>query len=253
MKTIGKIKSRNGYQMNHLDRYDNGMSIVGINKADNIGVCYIKTDIYHKSTACMTLGAKCNSIFSKLLKRWDDFLTIFIQLLPFGTIISNEIYEKSITHMMLISSKSLKRFQIFCLKHNFKCELVDDNSSVTDLVFNGIKAQMKFASLPENTRRTYSYKVLLGKNGKNDTSNLKIPYEKGDNDIYIIELGTHQGDFLFLPESLLIEKGYIKTYTQTGKRNLNVYLHDYVEVNRLLKQKHVSKIKGNWTCDKFTE
>jgi hypothetical protein len=102
---------------------------------------------------------------------------------------------------------------------------------------------MKYASNPSGvSNRTYSYKICLG------TS--KGPYKQGDNDLYIIELGSNHGDFLILSEKILIEKGYIQTNEQKGKKNLNVYPHDYVEKKLLTTIGHKSKIKGNWSCDK---
>ena len=56
------------------------------------------------------------------------------------------------------------------------------------------------------------------------------------NNFYIIEVGSHHGDFLILPEKILIIKGIISSGNNNGTRFLSIYPYDYT--------------KRNWTSDK---
>jgi hypothetical protein len=255
VKAIGIDSSRPSspsYKMYHLDKYENGTLIIGSNKKEQLGVAYIKEDKYHRSTATMSLGISRGGRFSGLLLDWDDFKERLEHLLPFGMIINEEDLAESVAPTMLLSIQSIARFIVFCNKFGYSYEEVSDTSSRTDLIFEGMKAQFKFASqLPNTGSGHYSYHVTLGKSGiKSKLIKRKIPYCKGDNDIYIIELSTHLGDFLFLPESLLISKDFIKTNTNPGKTSLNVFPYDYIEIANIDRPESSHLNRGNWTCDK---
>lgn len=145
---------------------------------------------------------------------------------------------------------SIERFTRYCHIYGFIVEKSSSNASCFDLLVNGVKVQMKYAANQSSakSKRTYSYKISLGKNSGGCKHN--VPYEAGDNAIYVIELLPLHGDFLILSEQLLIDRGYIKTTTQEGKYNLDVYPHDYAS-NPKYKNPEKGKraLRGNWTCD----
>lgn len=244
VKAITKIKYSEDYRMNHLDRYSNGMLIVGINLQEKLGLAYLKSQKYDVSTARISTNPKSEGIFSKLLLPWEIFLIHLQNLLFSGVVITQDTFENSMTETTFKEYSSLERFFILCKKCGFEYKRVFNNASKTDLILEGLRVQLKFSAAQTcPTKRTYSHKVSL--------STSEGPYRKGDNDLYIVELGSNQGDFLFLPEDLLIEKGYIKTFSQPGRTNLDVYPYDYVQKRKLITPKcHHNKITGNWTCDK---
>jgi hypothetical protein len=243
VKAITPIKDKSTYKMNHLDKYENGMLVVGINNKEKIGLAYIISEKYRVTTAQISKNSICDGVFNELLMSWNDFIIHFENILKYSIIITVENHKNSMSPECYKEYQSIKRFIVFCNKYKLTYSRIFDNSSVTDLIVEGMKVQMKYASNPSGvSNRTYSYKICLG------TS--KGPYKQGDNDLYIIELGSNHGDFLILSEKILIEKGYIQTNEQKGKKNLNVYPHDYVEKKLLTTIGHKSKIKGNWSCDK---
>jgi hypothetical protein len=52
-----------------------------------------------------------------------------------------------------------------------------------------------------------------------------IPYEMGVNDFYIFSVGSVTPTMLFLPESVLVKEGVIRTSTQPGKSHLPAHAH----------------------------
>lgn len=251
VKSIRPKKSGYGYSMDGVNKYKNGMLIVGINKAKHFGLAYIKEDKHHKKSASITPG-QIRGVFSQLVLNWIDFRKRLIQLLPHATVITQQIFEKSLTKNMLLSYNSIERFAILCKIFSLSLQIGQDTSSVSDAIFEGKRAQFKYKSAPSVKRdgaHRGCYNIGFSKNGPNKT---KVPYEKGDNDFYIIELGTHHGDFLILLESQLIEKGNIKVRDQTGRiiqsgtTGLSVFPYNYLEIAQ---QSLTCPVRGNWTCD----
>ena len=194
------------------------------------------TDEYNKAGATVTIG-HTKGIFSKLTTSLDDMKNKLKTLLS----ISSIIYD--VTNFMTPDQKkekeSIERFIVFCKIHGYNYSLVLDNSSKTDIIVNGCKIQMKFSSNPQNTRRTYSYKIKA-----------RSPYKYGDNDYYVIELGTHKGKFLIIPEIELFDRGYLSYNNVVGKSNINVYPYDYIETRfKITPNGHKHRVKGNWTCN----
>jgi len=251
VKAITKVKGKkDNFRMNHLDRYENGMLIVGMNIENNFGLAYIKTDSYDIITSTFSLGIKGNSRFKSIIMYGYNFRRQLYTLLTSAPIVTQEVFEKSITKDQLSEHNSISRFIALCVKFGFtNIKRVENSSSHTDLLLNGLKIQMKYAANQSSvtSKGTYSYKITLAKANGMKT---KQPYRQGDNDFYIIELLPNHGDFLILSETLLIEKGYIQTINQKGKWNLDVYPYDYVEKKKATMTKNLSMVKGNWTCDR---
>lgn len=247
VKSIMKSKSNDRlYYMKHLDLYMNGMLIIGLNKREQIGLAYINEDKYHKSTANMRINAPRGGIFSKLLMRWEFFTKSLVNLLSSGIILTEDVFRASIAPKMLMSTDSTQRLSIFANKYGFAFKVNEDTSSRTDVIFEGMRAQLKYASMPINVKnKSYAYAICLASRRNGSYK----PYQKGDNDIYIIELGAHHGDFLFLSEALLIARGYIGTENQIGLTSLHVFPYDYIE-NSTMPVSKFTPIRGNWTCNK---
>lgn len=247
VKSITKRTTRPGYSIKGLNKYENGMLIVALNKELGLGLLYIMCDELKAKTADMTIGGTRGK-FSKLLLNWPNFIQYLSFLLNKASIITKEIFRNSMTRENFLEHESILRFIKFCDKFNFNVKRVENNGSQTDLLVNNLKIQMKYCSKMKNPDNgEYSFWISLSKSGGYKKPH--IPYEKGDNDFYIIEIGSHHGYFLAIPENILIDKRIIKTDNQTGKPYIIVFPFDYLdtkETNKVIKDKKA--IKGNWTC-----
>ena len=245
VKHMGYKKRRTknpSFRINHLDKYRNGDIIVCLSCDYNVGLIFIMTEYYSRQSASITLNCT-KGIFSRMTTSLDEMKRNLLKLLELSPIITD--LSSIMTPDQLKEKESTERFLEFCKKHGYNPSFVVDNSSVTDLIINGCKIQMKFASNPENRQRTYSYKITLG-HGKNNN-----PYKYGDNDYYVVELGTHKNKFLIIPERELLERGYLTTDTIKGRKNLNVFPYDHVETrSKITVPMHRHRVKGNWTCNK---
>lgn len=240
VKTLGRRDHKTGtYGINHLDSYENGTLIVCVDPK-KYGLVFIMSPKYQKGEATVTLGGK-KSLFSPILLKWVDFLMEF-QKYPKDAHVINSI-DNYMTNGQRLSMELTKRFLTFCKHHNLSALPIQDFSSVTDILVEGKNIQLKYASKPQNTKRTYSYKIYLERNGK-------TPYKHRDNDYYIIELGGYHSEKLTLSEDFLIERGYISTENQNRKRNLNVHPRSYVQDRKKeTRSNHLWRNKGNWTTD----
>ncbi len=247
-KTLGKVKNKNNaYDMAGLDKYSNGMLIVGLNKSAGIGLAYLFSDEYKTTGATVHVTPNPRGKFSKLVMQWIDFILNLENLLPYAIHVTHKIFEDSLSLCSKLEYESQIRLIKFCDKYNISYKLMKNDSSPTDILLDGLKVQMKYCSKPNNIEKgRYEYPIHLGK--KNGT----IPYKKDENDLYIIEIASYHGDFLFLTEDILIKHGYISTDTQPGKCSLGVYPYDHVEnlLATLTNPRTRKQIKGNWTCDK---
>jgi len=249
IKTITKLKSYDDlHTVNDLHKYFNGMLIVCLNKLTGIGFTYIDSDYYRTKAPTFSINNNPVNKFEKLILQWDQFILKLKEMVCYGVIITPELYKNSISTDHYTEYESIERFKYFCKKYNLNCVLNYDNSSPTDLFVNGFKIQMKYSGriIGEKTSN-YSYDIQLSRSAD-------IKYKKGDNDFYVLEIGGYHGDFLWLPQNLLIAKGYISeniSVDEPSKCHMSIFAHDYVEKKLLTtndKDKH--KVKGNWSCNK---
>ena len=98
--------------------------------------------------------------------------------------------------------------------NNIKFEYPEVNQCVYDFKINNYKIQEKKAFM--KSQRNYMM-VMLSKN-KGGINN--IPYDKGDNDFYWVNLPDYE-IFYIIPEKNLIDKQIISTETKKGKRYLS--------------------------------
>jgi hypothetical protein len=179
-------------------------------------------------------------------------------------IITDEVFKNSMSKNHFLEYESIERFSSFCKKYGFDLIRNQDNSSATDCFINGFKIQMKYSSKPYDKRQTMSsYAVNLKRTAD---YNKYRSYKKGENDFYVIEIGSYHEDFLILPEQTLIDKDIISTKDlltsdeinnenkKTDKYKLYVFPYNHVEKKLLISKENQtgceSKITGNWTTDK---
>ena len=115
--------------------------------------------------------------------------------------------------------KEMRITKITCLKFE---KVI--NYSVTDFIVNGFKVQEKLA---QKNHQMYNCQLHKSKG-----RNIKIPYEKGDNDFYWIHLDDWKL-FYIIPEQVLIDHGHITENDKIGNKNMSIYPKKY---NKLPKQ-----------------
>lgn len=251
VKTISHI-SRDTYSMHHLNKYGIGMLIVAIHYK-KFGILHM-TDEADKDSVAVYMSHKRidKSIYEKEIMIWPEFLVELEKCLTRGIIVTPEIFKNSVTPTQYLEYESIERFKVFCEKHKLEVEEVYGVYSPTDLIVNGFKIQMKFISRPlshiERNKKNgdYWYAVELRRSGN-------VKYLKGDNDFYVVEMGEYKGEFLWIPEYLLLEREYISgAGLERARANLHVFPYDYVEKAKAsaITSRQKTKIKGNWSCNK---
>lgn len=221
----------NKYALSHIDSYTIGTLIVGLNEQYGVGLAYLYSDVYNDKYGHASIMKNPKGKYSKLLLNWPDFILHLEIMLKSATIITPEIFRLSMTPESYKEYLSIKRFKLFCMKYELDVKHYG-SSCATDLMIGNVKIQMKYIEKPFKPNE--SYMVSFARHNRE-------PYKKGDNDFYIMEIGSYHGMFLILHESILIDKQYIDTETVIGRHILHFFPYDYVKNNPTR--------KGNWTCE----
>lgn len=211
--------------MGNVNGYMDNTLMIGVNEEYKVGLAYLYSDNYNDKHAKVSKTNNPKSKYSKLLLNWNDFTIHLYNLLNSAIIVTPQIYKSSMLSKNYNEYESHKRFKFFCNKYNFNIQKQMIKESKTDLIVDNFKIQLFFSSKPIK----YYHDVHSA-----------IPYKKGDNDFYVIELRTHLGDFLILHESILIEQQFIATETHKGRTGLHIFPYDYL--------KTYPDRKGNFTC-----
>jgi hypothetical protein len=254
VKSMCLIRSET-FVMADMNKYPSGMLIVCLNYQYQIGLAYLYSSKYNNMEKIYVMLKKSPRTkfgeFNKMLMYWEDFVVHLKQMLSKGIIVTPEIFKNSMSSSNFLEYESIARFSLFCEKYGWDLKINDDNFSPTDLFVNNYKVQMKYVSGRTNpTHGHQQYQISLNRNF-NSKTNKTQPYKKGDNDFYIIELGGYHGEYLIIPEEILIKYGFISSENTNGKFVLGVYHYDYVDKKLpTTLDIHKSKVKGNWTCDK---
>ena len=135
----------------------------------------------------------------------------------------------------------LQRFEAYCIENNIKYLRNVTNSGPVDGTINGYTFQAKYATLKtSNSSAIPSHKAAGSLHGKQ----VSRPYEVGDINYFIVELGdvnntlNYHHNFCIIPESVLIKQNVLKSKTCKGKQAFCICSHDY-------NKPHWSKIYWN--------
>ena len=235
---------KTGYRMKEINKYQNGMLIVGIHTELNFGVAFLFDEKYNVPDASLSLRKNSKGVFSQLIRHGLNFNAYLEQMLPQAISISKELYLSLIPPLVQLERLSIRRFKKMCKQRGWSFKRNEDNASVTDVYVNGLKIQMKYVS--RIGEKSYSYKANLCRSYNTQ------PYKKGDNDLYIIEIGERHGEFCCIPEKVLIAKGCISDDEYMPDHlSIQVFPVDYVKNKResLINQKYINYYRGNWTSD----
>ncbi len=131
--------------------------------------------------------------------------------------------------------ESLQRFELFCIKNNIKYVRNTTNSEPFDGTINNYKFQAKFVLLNHGKSLTYQISSQK-KSGTINGKRIRRPYDVGDFNYYIVEVGgiigeesKYENNFCIIPKSILIEQKILKSDTCKGKYSFGVCSYDYVK------------------------
>lgn len=115
-----------------------------------------------------------------------------------------------------------------------------------DFIVNGKKVQEKANNNRSSSKKYESYRFFLRKSGKKNNKKTKVPYERGDNDLYWLHMPSKE-EFYLIPESVLIEIGCIKTSEQDGHDSILLYPDE--DVDYLMNKKIKTAVLNNYLFD----
>lgn len=230
VKTLYNTEERpDEYSFSIRTGYPEGMLIVGLKyqSEPKYGLIhhYERKDGY--GTKYVSLKPSSKARYQAM--EWGNFLRLLERCLYTGLPLTEEFIEKSMTTTSFQSYKSHKRFEEFAMRHNLSLDWYEDPSSNTDLRMNQFKLRLMYSGIMMKGRNSYCFSLST-------QHSKKSKFFRGDNDFYVFEIGEHHGDFLFIPEDLLLnEKNVIK-------KMLLVFSYN-------IESRKSVKAKGNFTND----
>jgi hypothetical protein len=235
----------NQYTIEHTDKYEIGTLIIAFDNEFTMGLAYIVESKHIVRCATVTTITNPASEFSRMVKKWHDFIPHLRQILRSAPVISYENFINSMSPSHRMEYESMMRFEMHANKFGIKFQRMENASSPTDAFVNDRKAQFKYRDNITDAEKgpNYYYFKIAKHKGKS--------YVKGENYYYILEGGgEYKGCFFIITEDELIEKGYIQIDDKERKISLNLFPYDYVEKKLVTMQVNRCQVKGNWTCDR---
>lgn len=98
-----------------------------------------------------------------------------------------------------------------------------------DFIVNGKKVQEKSQNCKNPSKKMEGYSFSITKSGKKDGKKAKVPYCKGDNDFYWLNIPDKK-TFYLIPEELMIDFGYIRVNGKFGAHTIILYPYEKIEL-----------------------
>ncbi len=153
----------------------------------------------------------------------------FHELIKFSTQVNtyNATYRKE--------KEMLERLEAYCKANNMKYEKNTTNSNTVDGYINGHSFQAKYKGKDE--KKKHIFRVNFVKNaGRLNGKFIKKPYEKGDFEFFIVELGgtfddkkNYKGNFCVIPHDEFVKRGTFGTDEEEGNKCFYVGPPDYAK------------------------
>jgi len=214
-----------------IKNYPEDMLIALVNKERTHFACIFKSETDDVKCLKLTFDYEFSKYKNKLFKNKGDFVSYLVSKIPFST------FKNNVSKTITIEKDSFERLQRYCEKFNIEYRRNTTNGNPTDIFLNGLRCQVKYASL--NSTESVTYKIGSSKSGgrlfdEDKTHRTKRPYHKDDFDIFIVNVGgtkTHpdkyNDDFMFIPMNELNELGILKNDFVEGKLSFNICPPDY--------------------------
>jgi hypothetical protein len=243
-----KSKSSKPYAARETNGYPNNTLMIMVNMEAQFGITYLMSDEDNRSGNSISVryplvnNRTQISKYTRLASSFDKLKPQIETHLKSAIIVTNEVYIKNISPTILKEIYSMGRFKQFCDTYGIPYEDVRDNSAPTDLLVYKKLMQMKFSSIKYGTNGDM-IRIKLSR-GQNK------PYEKGQNNYYVIEVETHIGWFLIIPESILINAGFISEDDSIETRNcLRIFPHNYNSKTKTFDEPTEKFFKNRWSSN----
>jgi len=227
VKTLTYIKN-DTYRLERNVGYRNNMLIVGVNK-DRTRFAIDFVENLKENNVYLAFACKKSKYANIMYTDIDKFKQKIQELMVLSC---TEFKFTSIT----IENEycMLKRFEKFCIDNNISYARNFTNGNTVDGHINGYTFQAKFVSLNANDDAK-TYNVTFYKHaGRLNRANLRQPYEEGDFDYMIIEVGginddknKYKSNFCIIPSKILKQQHLFKTDKDKGKIVFTVCPPDY--------------------------
>lgn len=214
VKTMAKIIGPKDYYAFNAE-YKGNMLMIGINKEQTRFVVMPRDQILTKN-ASFGFGRANTKNKEYMFTDLTEFKAKLYTLSK-NALVLDEKGNMGITQLK--EFKSLKRLKKISKQFNLKFKLHESRASPIDCWINKKRIQCKYSNRI-GSENTYKVGIL-----KHDRKTL-IPYEDGDFDFLICELGQYKKHFYIIPIQILVEKGYIRTKKQSGKCELLLHVHN---------------------------
>jgi len=228
VKTMTEVKDNVGFVINNDKKYEDDMLMVLVDKKREKFAVMFYRDIKHLQM--VKLNYTPHGKYKDFLYTDVELFTVKLtELIP----LSSTINTMASTHKK--EYESLNRLAVFCKDNQLSYKRNESNGDAVDGFINNYTFQAKFRSVNEKKSETYVISCCksAGYIGK---KRIGKPYEIGDFDFLVVELGgtttepdKYKGSFFIIPTQALIERGIMKTDTCAGKRCFCICPPDYVK------------------------
>lgn len=227
LKSTRKKNSIKGYQFTlHKNDYSNIVLTCMCVKDDKLW--FIDPEIV-KSKHTVTILEKLNTKFAKYS---CDIDKVNDKLLEFY----NDNYYTKVdieTANSTAPEKFIKEQEYIKLRESKISFLDFEYSEIIglryDFIVNGKKVQEKSQNFRTPCKNMKAYSFSITKSGKKNDKKAKVPYCKGDNDLYWLNLPDKK-TFYLIPEELMIDLGYIRVNGKFGAHTILLYPYEKIEL-----------------------
>lgn len=229
VKTLSpKLGRINGFHLNVALDYPDNMLIVGVDKTRNFYIV-AQASRFEKSGISLKYGTGCSKyediIFSSA--NTPEFMRRLIDLIPFSCD-ETRVSEENAKEIAM-----LQRLEAKCKASGFAYLRNTTNANPVDGTINGYRFQAKFVSHPRKKTRIFAASTKKYA-GMLDGKSIKMPYEAGDFDYLIVEVGgprdnstKYHNNFCIISSKDLEEHGVFITDKCSGKDALCICPPDY--------------------------
>ncbi len=227
VKTISSTECADVYHMNNDHKLPDNMLVIMSNIHKTRFAVDFSKNIMHSALPFNNTTSKYKDI---MFIDEKDFLKRIIELIPLSIDYSGFISSESV----MKEYNSALRLEDWCKVKGYRYRRNITNGTTIDLYINDISIQAKYRTL--NVSGQYTYQINITKSaGLFHSKRIKMSCTIDEPFEYLmIEVGgiekeptKYNGQFCFIPKSVLIERKVLRTSTHKGRTSICVCPPDY--------------------------